>query len=217
MANIVLADELNRTSPSTQSALLEVMEERSVSVEGVTHKLPEPFILIATQNPLDCEGTHPLPEAQLDRFMMRLCIGYPQEQDEVRMLEGMTGGMFPQPERLRPVVLPEEWVRLCREASGVHVKHELLVYAVQVAAGTRQAPELALGVSPRASRDWLRASQARAYMDGRDFVLPDDLLATAQPVLAHRMVVRGAYGHASSQKRSRCIRPNTAQRSSACS
>ncbi|AJY74360.1 AAA family ATPase [Paenibacillus beijingensis] len=194
MANIVLADELNRASPRTQSALLEVMEERRVTVDGETRKLPEPFILIATQNPLDCEGTYPLPEAQLDRFMMRLSVGYPDENEEVRMLEGMAEGTLPQPEQLRPVVLPEEWLRMRSEAARVHVQGELLAYAVRVAAATRRAPELALGASPRASRDWLRASQARAYMEGRGFVLPDDLLATAQPVLLHRLAARGVYG-----------------------
>ncbi|XEC93881.1 AAA family ATPase [Paenibacillus tarimensis] len=188
MCNVVLADEMNRTTPRTQSALLEAMEERSVSADGITRRLPEPFMLIATQNPLRDEGTYPLPEAQLDRFMMRLSIGYPAASDEIRMLAADNG---PGPlELLRPVVLPEEWAALQLAARKVHVHESLFAYVVEAAAATRKAPELVLGASPRASRDWVRAAQAKAYIEGRGFVLPDDLKTTASAVLLHRLVLR---------------------------
>lgn len=189
MANIVLADEINRTSPRTQSALLEAMEERMISVEGETRKLPEPFMLIATQNPLGCEGTNMLPEAQMDRFMMRLSIGYPAAVDEIRLLEQYSSGQRMEPQQLRPVIMPEEWMQMQREARLAHVHPGLFEYMVKVADATRQAPELALGLSPRAGRDWLRAAQAKAYIEGRRYVLPDDLFATGEAVLAHRLDV----------------------------
>ncbi|MFX3631286.1 MAG: AAA family ATPase [Candidatus Pristimantibacillus sp.] len=189
MANIVLADEINRTSPRTQSALLEAMEERMISVEGETRKLPEPFMLIATQNPLGCEGTNRLPEAQMDRFMMRLSIGYPVPVDEIKLLEQYSSGQRMEPQQLRPVIMPEEWMQMQREARLAHVHPGLFEYMVKVADTTRQAPELALGLSPRAGRDWLRAAQAKAYIEGRRYVLPDDLFATAEAVLAHRLDV----------------------------
>ncbi len=194
MANIVLADEINRSSPRTQSALLEAMEERSVTVDGTTRRLPEPWLLIATQNPLDDEGTHPLPEAQMDRFMMRLSIGYPDSRDEVRMLEMMAAGEQRQPELLRPVVSARQWQAMVEESRTVHCSPELLAYIVRVVQATRMAPELTLGASPRASRDWLRAGQAMAYAAGRDYVLPDDLKAVAAAVLAHRLCARDGYG-----------------------
>ncbi|MGG4034464.1 MoxR family ATPase [Paenibacillus cisolokensis] len=190
MANLVLADEINRTPPRTQSALLEAMEERCVTVEGETRRLPEPFLLIATQNPLAYEGTYPLPEAQLDRFLMRLEIGYPAPSDEVRMLEEAGASRQTRPEELRPVVTTGEWRQMQREAGRVYVHPSLCEYIVRVAGATRQAPELSLGASPRASRDWLRAAQARAYMEGRAYVLPHDLLDTAMPVLCHRIAAR---------------------------
>ncbi|QYR21188.1 MoxR family ATPase [Paenibacillus sp. sptzw28] len=190
MANVVLADEINRTPPRTQSALLEAMEERSVTADGETMRLPQPFMLLATQNPLRDDGTYPLPEAQLDRFMMRLTVGYPSAEDEIAMLEG--GGHRLQPEQLRPVIIPEEWLRMQRDAQSVHVHSALLAYAVQIVGTTRTAAELTLGASPRATRDWVRAAQATAYVDGRRFVLPDDMKETAEEVLAHRLVMRDA-------------------------
>ncbi|MBD2871217.1 AAA family ATPase [Paenibacillus arenilitoris] len=190
MGNVVLADEINRTSPRTQSALLEAMEERRVTVEGKTRRLPVPFMLIATQNPLSFEGTNTLPEAQLDRFMMRLTIGYPGSAEEKRMLEQYAGGSRVEPERLRPVIATEEWLQMQAEARQTHMHPALLDYMVQVADATRRSPEVALGLSPRALRDWLRASQAIAYMEGRGYAVPDDLLATADAVLPHRLSLR---------------------------
>ncbi|WP_138755846.1 AAA family ATPase [Paenibacillus sinopodophylli] len=194
MGNVVLADEINRTSPRTQSALLEAMEERRVSVEGKTRKLPVPFMLIATQNPLSFEGTNTLPEAQLDRFMMRLTIGYPGSAEEKRMLEQYADGNRIEPDRLRPVIATEEWLQMQAEARQTHMHPALLEYMVQVADATRRAPEVVLGLSPRALRDWLRAAQANAYMEGRGFAVPDDLLTTAEAVLPHRLSLR--YGAA---------------------
>ncbi|MBB3112589.1 MoxR-like ATPase [Paenibacillus phyllosphaerae] len=188
MANMVLADEINRTPPRTQSALLEAMEERSITADGETMRLPSPFMLLATQNPLRDDGTYPLPEAQLDRFLMRLSIGYPEAEYEIQMLENSPPRLAP--EQLRPVIIPEEWLRMQRDAQSVHVHPALLAYAVHIAGATRRAPELALGASPRASRDWVRAAQATAYMEGRRFVLPDDLKQTAEAVLAHRFVLK---------------------------
>lgn len=188
MANVVLADEINRTPPRTQSALLEAMEERSVSADGETRPLPKPFMLLATQNPLRDGGTYPLPEAQMDRFMMRLSIGYPAPQDEIAMLE--SGRQRLLPELLRPVIVPEEWMRMQKDAQSVHVHPALLAYAVQVVGATRCAAELQLGASPRATLDWIRAAQAVAYVAGRRFVVPDDLKHSAEAVLVHRLLVR---------------------------
>ncbi|MFC4810750.1 AAA family ATPase [Paenibacillus sp. GCM10023250] len=188
MANVVLADEINRTPPRTQSALLEAMEERSVSADGETRPLPQPFMLLATQNPLRDDGTYPLPEAQLDRFMMRLSIGYPSPEDEIGMLA--SGRQRLLPELLRPVIVPEEWMRMQKDAQSVHVHPALLAYAVHVVGATRASAELQLGASPRATLDWVRASQAEAYVAGRRYVVPDDMKATAEPVLAHRLLVR---------------------------
>lgn len=190
MANIVLADEINRTSPRTQSALLEAMEERNITVDGETRKLPEPFMLIATQNPVSYEGTSRLPEAQLDRFMMRLSIGYPSLADEVRMLEQYSEERRMEPAQLRPVMALEEWLGMQREAAGAHVHPGLLEYMALVADATRRDGEVTLGLSPRAGRDWLKASKARAYLEGRGYVIPDDLMATAESVLTHRLAVR---------------------------
>lgn len=198
MANIVLADEINRTSPRTQSALLEAMEERRISIEGETRRLPEPFMLIATQNPLGCEGTHTLPEAQLDRFMMRISIGYPGQQDEIRMLDQYASGQRIEPQQLRPVMMAEEWIAMQQEARKAHVHPGLLEFIVQIADATRRSPDLALGLSPRAGRDWLRAAQGWAYIEGRRYVLPDDLYATAVPVLAHRLSIYSGLGTAGS-------------------
>lgn len=191
MANVVLADELNRASPRTQSALLEAMEERRVTIEGKTRRLPVPFMLIATQNPLSFEGTSQLPEAQLDRFMMRLSIGYPGPDHEQRMLEQYADGKRQEPDRLRPVMAVQEWLQMQAEARQGHAHPALLQYMVAVAEATRRSPDVRLGLSPRALRDWLRAAQAYAYLEGRGYVIPDDLLATSGPVLTHRLSLRG--------------------------
>ncbi|WP_201006921.1 AAA family ATPase [Paenibacillus glycanilyticus] len=206
MANIVLADEINRTSPRTQSALLEAMEERRISVEGETRKLPEPFVLIATQNPLSYEGTNTLPEAQLDRFMMRLSIGYPSMENEAKMLEQYASGSRLEPHQLRPVLMLEEWLRMQSEVRQAHVHPGLLEYMAKVTDATRRAPELELGLSPRAGRDWLRAAQARAYVEGRRYVLPDDLFATGETVLAHRLNGVSAGGRQVSEALTRIMR-----------
>lgn len=187
MANLVLADEINRTSPRTQSALLEAMEERRVTVDGVTHALPEPFMLMATQNPLDFEGTYRLPEAQLDRFLLRITLGFPSVQEEMELL-GRMQQQHPI-EALRPVLLAEELVRMQREVRAVHVDEAIKHYMVLIVQATRAHKDIALGASPRASLAWMRAAQAHAYMHGRAFVVPDDAKATAVCVLAHRLVL----------------------------
>jgi len=189
MANIVLADEINRTSPRTQSALLEAMEERRVTVEGRTRRLPVPFMLMATQNPLSFEGTNTLPEAQLDRFMMRLTIGYPDKDSELKMLEQYAHNKRIEPERLRPVMTTEEWLQMQAETRQTHVHPALMEYTAAVGAASRQLPDVRLGLSPRALRDWLRAAQASAYLEGRVYVIPDDFLTVAEGVLPHRLLM----------------------------
>lgn len=187
MANIVLADELNRTSPRTQSALLEVLEDGAVSVEGERHVLPSPFLFIATQNPIHYEGTNRLPEAQLDRFMMQLSIGYPAKQDEMELIKQFATGARQRVTELRPIVTDMEWLQMQRELQTVFVHDTLIEYMAAVAERTRQTAELSLGLSPRAMRDWLRAGQAYAYMEGRGYLLPDDLFLQAEAVLLHRL------------------------------
>ncbi|WP_270169134.1 AAA family ATPase [Paenibacillus sp. SYP-B4298] len=208
MNHVVLADELNRTMPRTQAALLEAMEERRMTIDGVTRELPEPFMLIATQNPLQDEGTFPLPGAQLDRFIMRLGIGYPSVADEVRMLEHSRPPAR-QSQGHTSVMPAGHWLELQRRAARVSVHRSLLGYAVQVVTATRQSAALALGASPRATRDWVRAAQGTAYLDGREYVVPDDLKATALPVLAHRLVPRDDYyvdGRAAEQALEKILR-----------
>ncbi|WP_068776971.1 MoxR family ATPase [Paenibacillus sp. FJAT-26967] len=186
MNPVVLADELNRALPRTQSAFLEAMEEKSITVDGITHELPEPFLLLATQNPLDHEGTFPLPEAQLDRFLMKLSLGYPDQAGESAMLERH---LQRRPtDKLRPVLLQEEWVELQHEAAAVSVDDSLREYIVSLAAATRRHPDLRLGASPRASSALMRASQARALMQGRRYVVPDDIKNLAAAVFAHRLL-----------------------------
>ncbi|SDD90152.1 MoxR-like ATPase [Paenibacillus sp. UNCCL117] len=186
LAPIVLADELNRTSPRTQAALLEAMEEKRVTVDGHTYPLPEPFFLLATQNPIDFEGTYPLPEAQLDRFLLKLRIGYPEPQDEVEMLSRMEESS--PLTQIRAVLLREEFTRLQQEARTVHVDDTIRQYVVQLVTATRQHPELSLGASPRASLALMRAAQAEAYRCGRRYVIPDDIKGLCLPVLAHRLI-----------------------------
>jgi len=187
--NIVLADELNRTSPKTQAALLEAMEERHVTVDGETYPLPKPFLILATQNPLEHSGTYPLPEAQLDRFFIRVKLGYPDKKQEAEML----GRMQEQSplEQLRSVILREELVHLQRQVRHIHVDDSLKEYIVELAAATRAHRDIALGASPRAALALMLASQASAFRKGRRYVIPDDIKEMLEPVFAHRLLVSG--------------------------
>jgi len=185
-ANIVVGDEINRASPKTQSALLECMEERQVTVDGTTYPLAPPFMVIATQNPIEMEGTYPLPEAQRDRFTARISMGYPSPESELAMLD--THGSSSPLEELEPVARAEDMRELIAAVRKVHVADALKQYVIKLVTATRSTPELRLGASPRATLHLLRASRARAALDGRDFVIPDDVQALALPVLAHRLL-----------------------------
>jgi len=185
-ANIVVGDEINRASPKTQSALLECMEERQVTVDGQTYPLTLPFMVIATQNPIEMEGTYPLPEAQRDRFTARISMGYPSAESELAMLEAH-GSSSPL-DTLEPVAHAEDIRELIAAVRAVHVAEPLKQYVIRLVAATRNSPELRLGASPRATLHLLRAGRARAALDGRDFVIPDDMQALALPVLAHRLL-----------------------------
>lgn len=200
MANVVLGDELNRSSPRTQSALLEALEERSVSIEGHSYLLPEPFVFIATQNPLQYEGTHGLPEAQRDRFMMQVSLGYPSKGSEIQLLTQYAEGSRVQLTKLRPVMSDVEWMQMKKEIQSIYVHPSLIEYMADVASVTRTIPDCRLGLSPRALRDWLRAGQAYAYMEGRSFMLPDDLLDPAIAVLAHRIELQGRANNSHSKE-----------------
>ncbi len=187
MAHIVLADEINRATPKTQSALLEAMEEKQVTVDGVTYPLPVPFMILATQNPIEYEGTFPLPEAQLDRFLMRIELGYTSLMNEIKILELQ---QLQHPiETIEPVTTVEEIKMMQELIKQVYVAPAVERYIVEVVRSTREHPEIFLGASPRGSLGLFRAGQARAAIDGRDFVLPDDIKALARNVLAHRVVV----------------------------
>ncbi len=187
-ANVVVGDEINRASPKTQAALLEAMEERQVTVDGTTRALPPPFIVIATQNPLEHEGTYPLPEAQLDRFMMRLVIGYPDRSDSLQILD--RHGLTSQFESIKPVVSGEQVNEMIDVARRIHVADSIREYIVDLVEGTRRHGEIMLGASPRSALFIQRVARARAAMDGRDYVTPDDVKALAEPVLSHRMSLR---------------------------
>jgi len=186
-ANLLLVDEVNRASPKTQAALLECMEERQVSVDGVTYRLEPPFMVIATQNPIEYEGTYPLPEAQLDRFTMRLSLGYPPLADEARMLDEQTSE--PPLASLPAVAHAADVLRLAEAARGVYVEESLGRYVVALLRQTRSDPRVYLGASPRAGIALLRVAKARALSEGRDYVAPDDVKAVAAPVLAHRLIL----------------------------
>ena len=186
-ANLVVGDEINRASPKTQSALLECMEERQVTVDGRTYPLQSPFMVIATQNPIEMEGTYPLPEAQRDRFTARIAMGYPDTRAELQMLS-LHGGEDPL-DSLKPVSDSATVRRLIAGVRQVHVAEAVRVYAVNLVNATRESPELRLGASPRATLHLLRTARAVAALDGRDYVLPDDLQALAVPVLAHRLIL----------------------------
>jgi MoxR-like ATPase len=185
-ANVVVGDEINRASPKTQSALLECMEERQVTVDGVTYELEAPFLVVATQNPIEMEGTYPLPEAQRDRFMAQVSMGYPAAGAELAMLD--THGRTSPLDELEPVTDAREVAKLIEVVRGIYVAEALQRYAVSIVTATRTSPDLRLGASPRATLHLLRAARAAAALDGRDFVLPDDLQSLAEPVLAHRLL-----------------------------
>ena len=185
-ANIVVGDEINRASPKTQSALLESMEERHVTVDGTTYQLERPFMVIATQNPVEMEGTYPLPEAQRDRFTARISIGYPTAAAEMEMLD--THGAASPLDQLEPVATGSDVRDLIQVVRGVLVSTQVKQYIIALAAATRTAPELRLGASPRSALHLQRASKARAALDGREYVIPDDIQALAVPVLAHRLL-----------------------------
>ncbi|MBI4287892.1 MAG: MoxR family ATPase [Chloroflexi bacterium] len=190
MAQIILADEINRGSPKTQAALLECMEERQITVDGVTHPMPHPFLVMATQNPIEYEGTFPLPETQLDRFMLRVSLGYPSAADEISIVERQ---QYVHPiDSLEQVVDLKELLRLQDAARQVHVDSLVKQYIVNVVEATRRHPAIYLGASPRGSIALFRLSQARALVKGRDFALPDDVKFLAEPALAHRMIVNSA-------------------------
>lgn len=186
-AHIVIGDEINRASPKTQSALLECMEEQQVTVDGRTHRLETPFLVVATQNPIEMEGTYALPEAQRDRFMARISIGYPDPESEALMVRDREYGS--PLERVSPVIDIEGLRRMIATVREVYVSPAVERYAVAIVQATRDDPALRLGASPRSTLQLVRASRARAALDGRDFVLPDDIDALAVPVLTHRLVL----------------------------
>jgi MoxR-like ATPase len=186
-ANIVIADEINRASPKTQSALLEVMEERHVTVDGHRHGVPRPFLVVATQNPVEMDGTYRLPEAQLDRFLMKLSIGYPEESVEVEVLRGAAAGRSP--DYLGAVTDTDTVAQLIRLSHRVFVADSLYTYAVRLAAATRENKQIRVGVSPRGVIALTRAAQAYALTDGRSYVIPEDVKALVEPVFAHRLLL----------------------------
>lgn len=188
MSNIILADEINRTSPKTQASMLEVMEERHVTVDGVTYDVPEPFMVIATQNPVEYMGTYPLPEAQLDRFLMKITMGYPDKEDEVNILFRFqkTNPL----DELKPVADIRQVTELRRQVMDIHVDRAIGDYIVEIVQSTRRNDHVLLGCSPRASLYLMRASQALALYMGRDYVTPDDVQSLVIPVLAHRIILK---------------------------
>lgn len=187
-ANVLLADEINRATPKCQAALLECMEEGQVTSDGQTFHLPEPFFVIATQNNVEMQGTYPLPEAQLDRFLIRIDIGYPSKEDEIHVLERqVTRNLI---NDVRPVLSPQRVLELQAAVRKVHVAPELSRYIVDVVAATRARDDVALGASPRGSLNLMRASQAWALMQSRNYAIPDDVKVVAGPVLAHRLILR---------------------------
>ncbi|MGO9642107.1 MAG: AAA family ATPase [Candidatus Acidiferrales bacterium] len=197
-ANIVLADEINRTTPKTQSALLEAMNEAQVTVDNQTHPLPQPFLVLATQNPIEHHGTYPLPESQLDRFLMRIRMGYPSHESERDILRQHRGaGAL---EGIEPVMEAAEVANLQRAVEQVRVDDSLADYAIEIAASTRRSEQLLLGVSPRGVLMLQRAAQARAFLEGREYCVPDDFKKLAIPVFSHRLVVNTRY--ATTQKKS---------------
>ncbi len=191
--NLLLADEINRTPPKTQAALLEAMEERQVSVEGVPRPLPEPFLVAATQNPVEYEGTYPLPEAQLDRFLLKLTVPVPERDDEIGMLTRHVAGFSPRDldaAGLRPVAGPGELAAARQAVQAVRVAPDITAYIVDLCRATRQSPSLLLGVSPRGATALMATSRAWAWLAGREYVIPDDVKALARPTFRHRVQLR---------------------------
>jgi len=187
MTQIVLADEINRATPKTQSALLESMEEHQVTVDGTTYQLPDPFLVMATQNPIEYEGTFPLPEAQLDRFFMRIQLGYPKEREEIAILDAQR--IVHPLETIEQVMSADELLQAQAQVREIHIADSVKAYVVDIVTATRSHPDVYLGASPRGSLALSRAAQAYAAMNGRDYVLPDDVKALAGPVLTHRLVL----------------------------
>ncbi len=188
MSQVVLADELNRTSPRNQSSLLEAMAEGQVTVDGVTYPLPAPFIVLATQNPIEYEGTFPLPEAQLDRFMLRISLGYPEYDEEKKVL--LLNAVSPVPDDLKPVVTPEELLEMKKQAALVFMSGALQDYIVRLVRNTRSHPDVLLGVSPRGGQHLYNGAKAVAFIGGREYVLPDDVKSLAVPVFSHRIILK---------------------------
>ncbi len=196
-ANIIVADEINRTTPKTQSALLEAMNESQITVDNHTHPLPQPFLVLATQNPIEHHGTYPLPESQLDRFLMRIRMGYPSRASEKEILRNHSAGHV---EQVTPLMDATDVTAMQQAASKVKVDDSLLDYALEIVERTRQTEQLSLGVSPRGAVMLHRGAQARAFLEGRDYCLPDDFKRLIVPVFAHRVVVSSRY--VSTQKKS---------------
>ena len=184
MCNFLLADEINRSSPKVQSALLEAMEELQISVDGITHQLPKPFMTLATQNPIETYGTYHLPEAQLDRFLMKISVGYPDRAAEMKMLDVM-----PQRLEVSPVMTLDELIELRDQASQIRVSDNVKAYILSLVSATRYMPQVKLGASPRGSIALFRAAQAMALMNGRDYATPDDVKSVAGAVLSHRLIL----------------------------
>lgn len=190
--NVLLADEINRTTPKTQSALLESMSEGQVTVDGTGHPLPQPFLVVATQNPVEHHGTYPLPESQLDRFLLRVKMGYPEGDSERQILRAEAGAA--KLDELQPVLTAEDVLRMQAEVERVRVDESLVDYALEIVKRTRESEHFALGVSPRGSLMLYRAAQALAYLHGRGFTTPDDFKRLVVPVFSHRVVVDARYG-----------------------
>jgi len=204
-AHVVLADEINRTTPRSQSALLEAMNVASVSIDGTTHRLPAPFMVLATQNPFEFEGTYPLPESQLDRFLLRIDVGYPDREDEKRVLE--QHNKRDPLDGVEPVVTAGDVVEAQDRVRDIRVDDALRDYLLSIVAATRESRRLRLGVSPRGAAALQRAAQAHAFLEDRDYVIPDDIKRLALPVLAHRVVLDGALpGEGTSRDRERVLR-----------
>jgi MoxR-like ATPase len=187
--NLLLGDEINRSPPKTQAALLEAMQERQVTIDGVTRRLEPPFLVVATQNPIEYEGTYPLPEAQLDRFLLRLSVGYPSPEAEWGMLERRLERTSDEVE-LAPVATPADVLAMQRAIEDVHVASSVGRYMVELVGATRASPRVQVGASPRGTLALLKVSRAKAAMAGRDFVTPEDVKAVAVPALAHRLILR---------------------------
>ena len=190
-ANVVLADEINRTTPRTQSSLLEAMSDSQASVDGSTHRLPRPFLVLATQNPYEYEGTYPLPESQLDRFFLKIRVGYPPADDEKRLLDSRTA--LDPLESLKPVITADDVITMQAAVRQVKVEESLVDYAMEMVQRTRSHEELAVGASPRGFLTLVRGAQALAFISGRDYCLPDDVKSLAVPILAHRVIGKRRY------------------------